>query len=150
VTSNPRENAGRDRSGRFRPGCSGNPAGKPKGARNRATRLAEELLDGEAEAITRRAIAAALDGEPTALRLCLERIAPVRKGRSVTFEIGPLETTGDLARASRRLLEAVADGELTPEEAQVVAGVVEMARRAVETVELEQRIAALEEAGRGR
>ena len=49
-------------------GQSGNPAGKPKGARHRATLAAETLLDGEAEALTRKAIALALAGDPIALR----------------------------------------------------------------------------------
>ena len=60
----------------FKPGQSGNPLGRPKGARNRATIAAEALLDGEAEALTRKAIELALDGDTTALRLCLERLMP--------------------------------------------------------------------------
>src|SRR5690348_2496063 len=40
----------------FRPGESGNPAGRPRGARNRTTLAAEQLLDGEAEVLTRKAI----------------------------------------------------------------------------------------------
>jgi Family of unknown function (DUF5681) len=38
----------------FKPGESGNPAGKPKGARNKVTLAIEALLDGEAEALTRK------------------------------------------------------------------------------------------------
>ncbi|WP_342148162.1 DUF5681 domain-containing protein [Methylorubrum sp. SB2] len=43
-------------SGRFEAGRSGNPNGRPKGARNKATIVVESLLEGEAEALTRRAI----------------------------------------------------------------------------------------------
>ena len=49
---------------------------RPKGARNRATLAAETLLDGEAEALTRKAVELALAGDTTALRLCLERVLP--------------------------------------------------------------------------
>ena len=42
--------------GQFVKGQSGNPAGKPQGCRNHATRTAEALLDGEAEALTRKAV----------------------------------------------------------------------------------------------
>ena len=70
------ENTGAYQGGRFRKGVSGNPAGKPKGTRHRATLAAEALLDGEAEKLTRRAIEKALEGDASALRLCLERILP--------------------------------------------------------------------------
>ena len=63
----------------FRKGRSGNPAGRPPGSRNRATIAAEALLEGEAQALTRKAIELALAGDTTALRLCLERIVPQRK-----------------------------------------------------------------------
>jgi hypothetical protein len=62
--------------GGFRKGRSGNPKGRPAGARNKATQSAELLLDGEAEALTRRAVELALAGDGMALRLCLERIIP--------------------------------------------------------------------------
>ena len=55
----------------FAPGQSGNPNGRPKGARNKATIAAEALLDGDAEAITRKIVEKALDGDMIALRLCL-------------------------------------------------------------------------------
>jgi len=69
------------RRGQFKPGQSGNPRGKPKGARHKATLAALELLDGEAEALTRKAVDLALEGDTTALRLCLERIAPPARMR---------------------------------------------------------------------
>ena len=63
----------------FKPGQSGNPNGRPKGRRNRSTLAAAALLDGESEALTRRCIDLAMEGEPTALRLCLSRILPVKR-----------------------------------------------------------------------
>src|SRR5271167_839746 len=63
----------------FEKGRSGNPAGKPPGARNRATLAAEKLLDGEAEALTRKAIERANEGDGVALKMCLDRIIPVRR-----------------------------------------------------------------------
>ena len=73
------ENAGVKQAGRFEKGRSGNPAGKPPGARNRATLAAEKLLDGEAEALTRKAIERAKEGDGVALKMCLDRIIPVRR-----------------------------------------------------------------------
>jgi uncharacterized protein DUF5681 len=62
----------------FRPGQSGNPAGKPRGTRHKATRAMEVLLEGEVEQVTRKAIELAKAGDTTALRLCMDRIAPAR------------------------------------------------------------------------
>ena len=135
----------------FRKGQSGNPAGKPRGARNRTTTAVEALLDGEGEAITRKVIELAKAGDTTALRLCLERIAPVRKGRPVTFPLPAIETTGDVLKAIGAVATAMSTGALTPEEALTVAGVIELRRKAIETHEWNERLAALEaQAERGR
>lgn len=70
----------------FQPGQSGNPAGRPKGSRNKATVALEKILNGDAESILRKAIELAQDGDPTALRRCLDRLLPPRKDRPITFE----------------------------------------------------------------
>lgn len=129
----------------FQPGQSGNPSGKPRGARNKATMAAQVLLDGEAEALTRKAVDLALAGDLTALRLCLERIVPPRKDSPVKVKLPILESAADIPAVTRALLDAVAKGQLTPSEAQAVAGLVEVHRKALETEELERRIAALEQ-----
>src|SRR5918993_443042 len=92
--------AGKQRRRPFEPGRSGNPAGRPSGARNQTTRLMEELLDGEAETITRKAIELATGGDSVALRLCLERIIPTRKDRPVPFSLPPIDTAADAVKAS--------------------------------------------------
>ena len=123
---------------------AGNPAGKPPGARNRATTAVEALLSGEGEAITRKVIELAKAGDTTALRLCLERIAPVRKGRPVTFPLPAIETTGDVVKAIGAVATAMSIGTLTPEEALTVASVIELRRKAIETHEWNERLTALE------
>jgi hypothetical protein len=128
-----------------RPFQHNNP-GRPKGTRNRATVAAEALLDGEADALTRKAIEMALAGDGIALRLCLDRIIPPRRGRLVQFELPALETASDLPKALGALLEQTAAGAISPEEAATVAGIIEAKRKAIETVELEGRIAILEQA----
>ena len=101
----------------FQPGQSGNRAGKRKGTRNKVTLAVEALLDGEAETLTRKAIELAKSGDLAALRVCLDRIAPPRKDRPVFFELPPVASAADAAKAAAALLEAVADGDLTPAEA---------------------------------
>lgn len=61
---------------KFKSGQSGNPSGLAKGALNKATLASQTLLDGEAEALTRKAVELAKEGNPVALRLCLERLLP--------------------------------------------------------------------------
>ena len=106
---------------------------------------AQALLDGEAEALTRKCIELAQAGDLTALRLCLERIVPPRKDSPVKVMLPAIESVADLPSVTAALLGAVGKGQLTPSEAQAVAGLVEAHRKALETEELERRIAALEQ-----
>ena len=145
------ENTGREQgTGRFQPGQSGNPLGRPKGARNRATQAAEAILSGEAEALTRKCVELALEGDVTALRLCLERILPAQRGRTVEFDIPTLRAPADIVSAAAGLVAAAGAGEVTADEALTVARVLEVHRRAIETQELEERLTALEQAFGGR
>ena len=130
--------------GQFKPGQSGNPKGRPKGARHRTTLVALELLDGEAEALTRKAVELALEGDTTALRLCLERIAPPRKDAPVSFALPEMKTAADALTATNHIVQAVAKGKLTPGEATSMAGLIEAFRKVAETDALEQRITNLE------
>jgi hypothetical protein len=129
----------------FQAGQSGNPGGRPKGSRNRATLALESLLDGEAEALTRKAIELALGGDMTALRLCLDRILPPRKDRPVVFSIPVIQTAADAKMASAALLSAVAAGSLTPSEAAEVGKLVDAYLKAIEVTELLTRIEKLEQ-----
>ena len=134
------DTTGRDDSGRFAPG---NP-GRPQGARHKATMAALALLDGEAESLTRQAVTMALAGDATALRLCLERIAPPRKDVPVAFALPAMTTAKDAATAAAAVLGAVASGALTPTEGAHIMGLIEAYRRTLETTELEGRVTALE------
>lgn len=120
-------------------------SGRPKGARHRITRAVEELLEGQSEAITQKAVEMALDGDSTALRLCLERIAPSRKDAPINFDLPPIRSAEEASEAAQAVLRAVSAGEVTPLEGATVMGLVEQFRRVLETTELERRIATLEE-----
>jgi hypothetical protein len=97
-----------------------------------------------AEEIVRAVVSAAKAGDPTAIRLCIERPAPVRKGRPITFDSPDIETASDITKALGMIAKAMAAGELTPDEADTVATVIEAHRKAIETAELEERIRRLE------
>jgi len=132
---------------RGRPFSKGNP-GRPKGARHKATCAIEALLEGDAHEIGRKCIEMAKDGDATALRLAMERICPVRRAR-IRFNLPSVEDMGDLPKALSAVLEAIADGSLAPDEGSAIASALTQQQRMFESVELERRIAALEEARGG-
>ncbi len=138
-------NTGEKQDGRFKPRQSGNPNGRPRGARNRTTQAVEALFDGEAETITRKAIELAKGGDMAALRLCLDRICAPRRDRPVSFTLPAIETVADLTKASAALLEAVASGELTPSEAVALGKLVEAHVKAIEATEFQRRLEYLEQ-----
>jgi hypothetical protein len=128
---------------RGRPFAPGYPGRRP-GSRNKASLAAEALLEGEAEALTRKAVEIALSGDTTALRLCLERLLPPRKDRPVSFQLPPLASARDAAQASAALLLAVAEGELTPLEAADLPKLLTSYVEALKTSDMEERLLALE------
>jgi Family of unknown function (DUF5681) len=138
------EPTGPKQDGRWRPGESGNPAGRPRGTKNKVTLAAEALLDGEAEAITRKAVELAKAGDLAAIRICMDRIIPARRDHHVTFELPKIETSADAVKACSALLEAVADGDLTPSEAAELGKLVDACLRSIEATEFEERLSRLE------
>lgn len=138
------EMEGRRGDGTFAPGHK-LAKGRPAGSRNKVSLAVEELLDGQAEALTQKAVDLALDGDTTALRLCLERLCPPRKSRPVNIDLPDTTNSEGVAAAQAAVVQAVAAGELTPDEGTALAGILEARRKAIETTEIEARIAALED-----
>src|SRR5688572_474380 len=77
------------------PGVSGNPAGRPKGSRNKASLLLEAMMADDAAAIGQSAIALAKAGNQAALRLCVTRLCPPVRERTVDFDLPAIETLAD-------------------------------------------------------
>jgi hypothetical protein len=132
--------------GHFVKGESGNPAGRAVGCRNQATRIAEALLDGDVEALTRKAVSLALDGDPSAMRLCFDRIIAPRRARPVHLDLPPIADAADIAAAMAAITAAVAEGAITPGEGAEVGMIVETYLRALEASDFERRLKALEAA----
>jgi hypothetical protein len=139
------ENTTKEQRGKpFAPGKSGNPNGRPRGSRNATTLALESLLDGQASALTQKAIDLALTGDMAALRICLDRILPPRKDRPVTFDFPVITTAAEAAVTMAAVLAAVSSGQITPSEASDVGKLVESYVKAVETADLSARIERLE------
>jgi Family of unknown function (DUF5681) len=134
-----------DKPWQFSKGQSGNPAGKPKGTLHKSTQAMQTLLEGEMEALTRKVVELALAGDTTALRLCLDRIAPAIKpsAQRINLEMPAPDNLTDTAKA---LVMAAASGEIPPDiAAQLVSAVASVAR--VEEMEhVKERLEALEKA----
>ena len=131
---------GKNTAGQFTAGNSG----RPKGTRNKATIAIESLLQGQAEALTQTAVIKALEGDSVALRLCMERIAPVPKDQPVSFNLPKMHNALEASEAAGSVLTAVSEGQLTPIEATRVMGLIDSYRRTLELTEIEQRLQALE------
>lgn len=131
---------------RGRPFAPGNKfgRGRPAGSRNKATEAREQMLDSHGDAILKKCALMALQGDPTALRLCMERLLPPRKQHAVSFKMPPITMAADVGQAVETLLQAVARGQLTPADGQIIASILENRRRSIETEDLERRMQLLE------
>ena len=128
----------------FQRGQSGNPSGKPSGARHRSTVMAEKFMRDETDVIVRAVIEKAKSGDMMAAKIILDRISPVRKGSPVHLALPPAKTASEVADAVTALIASMAAGKVTPDEAVTIGGVLEMRRKAIETGEFENRLAKLE------
>lgn len=128
----------------FKPGFSGNPSGKPRGSKHKVTRILEAIMDGQAELVMQTMVAAALAGDVNAAKFILERCVAPRKERPLQIDLPDTSTIDGVQQAQSAILQAVANGEIFPTEATILSNLTENRRKALETVELESRIAALE------
>lgn len=134
----------------FPKGVSGNPLGKRPGTRNRATIIAEEMLDCETRPLLRGAIEDAKDGDGVMARFCLARIIAPRRERPVRFELPPIRSAADLQAAMAAVLEAVSRGEITVGEAWQLSQSVDTFIHAIDAADFERRLQKLEAAGAAR
>lgn len=124
-------------------GKSGNPSGRPRGSRHAALIALDAIGAEAAEAVMRAVVAAAQGGDMRAADLLLRRLWPERRGRQVSLDLPEMRKAGDLAAALGAVTSAVAAGELSPEEGQAVAAIMEAYRKAIETADLDERVSAL-------
>ena len=139
-TGAPENTGGKQGNGRFAQGVSGNPRGRPRGSRNKASLLAEALLDGDAEALVRTAIELAKKGDGVALRLCLERLLPVKRERAITIDLPPITSPENAKEAMASIIASVARGELSPSEANQFSELIDTYVRAAEATDLAKRL----------
>jgi hypothetical protein len=119
---------------RFQPGQSGNPAGRPPGSLNKKTLAANALLEEHAEEIARNLMDRAKNGEPTAMRLCMDRLAPTGRNRRVAIQLPMVRTPEDAEAALAVVMAEFADGKLTIGEFSDLLTAVDRAVRVAERI----------------
>ncbi len=126
---------------RFKRGQSGNPSGRPKGSKDKRTAL-RALLEPHAEKLVEKAVALALEGDSTALRLCIDRIIPAY--RSVDIPVSISLDGGTLTQKAEGILAQMAAGTLTPSESAAVVQALSGVLKVKELEDLEDRVTKLE------
>ena len=93
----------------------------------------------------RKLVEKAKEGDPTAMRLCLDRLLPAMRDRLITFDYDEIKCPADAVKASASVLAACADGRVSPDEASKVMGLIASHTNLLELTELEARLAAVEQ-----
>jgi len=137
-------NAKRPAKGRWTKGTSGNPAGRPSGSRNKSTAFFEHLLNGQGEALIQKGIELSLKGDTRALSICWDRLLPPRKERTIELPMPSVNDARSASAALASVVTAVAQGRITPGEAECLSRVLETQMRVVELDALALRVAELE------
>ena len=118
----------------FKKGQSGNPNGRPKTKVDRRTdRRADvrAIFTARAPELIQKVLDLALAGDPAMLRLCVDKIVP-----SLRPTDGPIAIAlpaGALAEQGQAVVDALAHGKLTTDQAQSVMGVIQGQAKIIET-----------------
>ena len=133
------------RKPRGRPFQRGNP-GRPHGSKNKTTQFVEQLAEGQAEKLIQKVLDLALAGDPSCLRMMLDRIWPPRKAQPINVTMPRINSSQDALDAIAAICTALGEGRLSPDEIMALSSVVGRSIQVIEHQDLERRIAALEEA----
>lgn len=123
-------------------GQSGNPKGRPPGRPDARTKVTQALM-GDAPAIARVVIDAALEGDLQACNIVLSRIAPALKAQAerVAFDF---DATAPLTQQIEAVLEAIATGAVAPDIGREIISALGTLADARAVADLEARIITLE------
>lgn len=132
-------------TGKFRKGQSGNPQGKARGTKNRATLAAERLLHGDLDNICHKLIEEALTGNVQAIKLVLDRVLPAKRDRDIDVRLPKLQTADDAVKAMSMIVESVSCGNITPSEGEAMSKVVDAFVKSLQAYDVEKRVVKLEQ-----
>jgi len=127
----------------FQKGQSGNPNGRPKGKLSQSTELAKNLLAENSESLIQKLIELALDGDMTALKICIDRICPPLKAQSQAVDID-YNKNQSLTQTAKQILEQVTQGNIPPDVGTQLINSIITITRTKDIEEIQQRIEAIE------
>jgi hypothetical protein len=143
------DNSGRDQAGKFKPGHSGNPHGRPARTRNRDTDAAEKLINSSSTKLLQKAIDIALTGPArdagAMLRAFMPLVLPALPAQPMRFEFPPLRTAEDALISFDTIAAALAAGELSETEMKALVGFIETFLKALDVSDYAARLRVLEE-----
>jgi hypothetical protein len=128
---------------RGRPFAPGNP-GRPAGSRNKATRMLEQKVADEANNLLGKLIELGLGGDVKSIQYCLDHLWTKPKGRPIEFQLPAINTAHDVLAAMAAISTAINEGNLTPQEADHLARLLQTHAKAIEINDLAGRLEALE------
>jgi hypothetical protein len=129
----------------FQKGECGNPAGRPRGARNKRTLALESVFDRDANVIIEELIRLAKEGDIAAIRMCIDRIFPRPQGRPVAFDLPAMTTAGDAVVAMGAVMQAIGEGDVSAQEGAELAKVVAGFSQTVVAADMDQRLREVEQ-----
>ena len=125
----------------FIKGKSGNPSGRPRGIQDKRTAL-KDLLTPHAPDLVSKAVELAMQGDTTALRMCIDRLIPPLKAQANQTQ---LDASGSLSERGEAILKAITVGELDPATGNSLIGALATQAKLLEVTTIEERLSALEE-----
>ena len=128
----------------FKPGVSGNPSGKPKGAKDKRTALRQLLVPHQGK-LLETLIDFAKAGDMTAMKICMDRLMPPLREDPIRVTIPKIESADDCTKAQANVLNAVAAGQMLPSEGTVLSGLINAQRLAYETSHLAKQLADIQD-----
>jgi len=126
---------------KFKPGESGNPDGRPKGAKDKRTQY-RELFEPHADGLIEKVIEMALAGDTTCLKMCIDRLVSPFRAKDTTVTLDDIE--GSLTEKGEKIINAMGEGELSPSDASSMLSALAAQARIIEIEELEKRVSDLE------
>ena len=119
--------------------------GRPQGSKNAVTIAAQHVLEEQAAVISEKAVEMALSGDRMMIQMIMSKILPTKKSIPVSLPDFPQVTSiSDISLVTGYILQAIADGKLSPVDAQTISNCVARHTASLTIVDLEKRLSDLE------